>query len=1300
MKKIRILFTLLAGTFLSRPTMALDITADYLNSLDSSGRMSWSEFNSSSGEGEPFNLVHIGEKTFTYQYSKPSGYSTETSTTYAGRGGNYDRALFTHCYQGILNDFYIEDPLPSDLFDINSDFYQNDYGFRNLNAGSANDVNGYFVENLMGIENTGSINNINSSFIGNYNETTGSALTNSGTVQNIVADYIIGNTAGLERSIGEQPADQSNTRFANGGAISGNVEGDITAKLIAANGAYAYNRAAGGFMAGDVNNLTADIIYNTADGDSAASGGAFSGSINGILKSENIVGNSAIGGNSAAGGFLSGYAKTINVQNITDNYAQAGNNASGGAISGTTGEITVTNIKNNYVKATDVASGGFFSGYAANLIADTISGNYAYSENSSAKGGFFNGNIYGDINAKTISGNYAKSENGDAFGGFMNGRAGNITGNFTGNYAEGGDRAYGGVFGNEQLISPIGVIYEIYDDDDEVAYTFGPAWNKDLGVYPTNFNNNTFEGNYAKAENYASGGVIRNVINLAAPQYDEYEEWASDYDQTPEEYYNRLVEEYPSDQYASSWQGAVENSGLPNVLTFNNTKFINNYAEGGDADGGAITNVLSVLASGIQNSDNGFDWQGAGAYAVTISDSVFEGNYVHSTGGKYALGGAIGNGFRLSADVVALNVDEDDIIKVSREYAEDIKSHSALNLINTSFTNNHVDSDDGYAMGGAIFSEGDVNIIAKDGKTSLFSGNTANGESNAIYMSAPQINMYDTTNVYRAEEKGKLAEDEPITLKYLKYKYLSNLNLSATDKGVVQFDDVIDGDGYNINISGDGTGIVKFNNLVKNVTNFTLGANSITHLGLNSKVYAQNMNIDSSAMIQTSASSSPIITVDVEVDKANNTVNAGSIHVDNDIEGEYRVLVNSLNSDVLDNTEDAVVPFLFAPNDDENTDSSFSVARVIGSPYLWEGPVNAEGETEGSTWYLNLTDEENPDYDDGSGDDPEPGPEPKPEPEPQPKPSKIYAPEVIAGIGLHEATIEQTRSVVHNVKGKVESGREFCPACGMYSYNWDGKKLRNIWALAQGESADIEKPIDMEAKIYAVEGGFDIQNDIHNTLGVFASYRTGEYDLSGKGKKFRSSIGSEIDIDSYLAGLYYRYDRYLVWAFATLYGGVQEADVKTDDGIAKFNTDGVEFGASIEVGRTIPLANDLTLDPSVGLYYTQVNFDDVDDNVGKHYEWDDIKHLEAELGAKLEKQFDNAKVYVKPSVIRTFTNGDSVVISGMNKASTYKDQTLGRVEIGGRYGFTDALSAYAWANYTFGSSYDAYALGAGLNYAW
>ena len=92
--------------------------------------------------------------------------------------------------------------------------------------------------------------------------------------------------------------------------------------------------------------------------------------------------------------------------------------------------------------------------------------------------------------------------------------------------------------------------------------------------------------------------------------------------------------------------------------------------------------------------------------------------------------------------------------------------------------------------------------------------------------------------------------------------------------------------------------------------------------------------------------------------------------------------------------------------------------------------------------------------------------------------------------------------------------------------------------------------------------------------------------------------------------------------------------------------------------------------------------------------------MEAELGAKLEKQFDNAKVYVKPSVIQTLTDDDSVLITGLSRVDTYHNQTLGRIEIGGRYGFTDALFGYAWTNYTFGVSYDAFSGGVGFSYSW
>ena len=95
-----------------------------------------------------------------------------------------------------------------------------------------------------------------------------------------------------------------------------------------------------------------------------------------------------------------------------------------------------------------------------------------------------------------------------------------------------------------------------------------------------------------------------------------------------------------------------------------------------------------------------------------------------------------------------------------------------------------------------------------------------------------------------------------------------------------------------------------------------------------------------------------------------------------------------------------------------------------------------------------------------------------------------------------------------------------------------------------------------------------------------------------------------------------------------------------------------------------------------------------------------IIYLMFENGYDYNRPFRKSARIVGDVLGKYHPHGDSVTISGMNKTGTYSDQILGCIEIGGRYGFTDALSAYAWANYTFGSSYDAYALGASFNYAW
>jgi outer membrane autotransporter protein len=263
--------------------------------------------------------------------------------------------------------------------------------------------------------------------------------------------------------------------------------------------------------------------------------------------------------------------------------------------------------------------------------------------------------------------------------------------------------------------------------------------------------------------------------------------------------------------------------------------------------------------------------------------------------------------------------------------------------------------------------------------------------------------------------------------------------------------------------------------------------------------------------------------------------------------------------------------------------------------------------------------------------------------------------------------------------------------------------LNNAWVNPIYYTSTLKAPINIQADISGLEAGFDVQQDAYNKLGIFGSYRKGDYDLNGKGRKYHSVVGSDIDIDSYIAGLYYRYDRNQWWAFATMFGGVQEAKVRTKDGM-NARTDGVELGGSVELGYTMDLGDDYTLDPSLGASYTQIDFNDIHDRAGKTAKYGLISQTEVEAGVKLEKTVmldeGRLKLYVKPSLVQTFVSGDQVNITGLEKAVTYRDMTLGRAELGGRYALTKDLSAYGSVSYTFGSDYSASSFGLGINYSW
>ena len=708
--------------------------------------------------------------------------------------------------------------------------------------------------------------------------------------------------------------------------------------------------------------------------------------------------------------------------------------------------------------------------------------------------------------------------------------------------------------------------------------------------------------------------------------------------------------------------GAIANMGTIGNITGD---FIGNYAESNTALalGGAIMNGLEAPAElGNITGD-------------------FIANHVKGIG---ALGGAIAN---LGANIEDITGDfignyaEGEMIAVGGAIAHAKTPQDnigSIGTINGSFINNYVKvtGTDGIGLGGAIFVSDDDLAFKADGITNRFSGNyveNANGSkvNNAIFVNNNTIDSPLNLD-FEVRNNGAIVFDDEIDGGYLD----TNANIPT----IVQ-----DGYAYNINIYGDVcpqciVNSVIFNSKVKNVYNLTLDTTQMV-LGKDAHIEIVNDYI---------AQNNPYLRLNVDAVNGK----TGQLEIGGQVEGTTQVIANIVNYKDVRGEESIV--FATAVNDTTGDEESFKIFRTVGSPYKWY----VDYDETAKTWGLAMGEETN-DYEEDcypSDDEEEDTPSDN-----KPLGPIEVEPEIIAMEALPSAAIAQTNGMIYNIMRKVNVNRLYCPGCGFYDYNWNGEAFHNLWVDTTYNGLEIDAPVEIEAKVWGIEAGSDIQRDLHNKLGIFVSYRQGNYEMDGKGDKYFAKLGSELDIDSYLAGLYYRYDNNNWYAFATLYGGMQEAEINTDDGVST-DTDGIEFGGSAEVGYSYALNKTVYVTPSLGVFYTQVSYDDASDNYGKTVEYNDLKQVELEAGLKLSKAVytDNgaASIYVKPSVVQTLVDGDEVTITEIGKVDTIDDETLGRIEIGGNYGFNDNWSAYGWANYTFGSDYEATSIGAGVNYAW
>ncbi len=961
------------------------------------------------------------------------------------------------------------------------------------------------------------------------------------------------------------------------------------------------------------------------------------------------------------------------------------------------------NIDADFVMITTPYSGAIynFSKTLGNITGDFI-GNHISPDSTGQEyeGGAIWSNSAGIIG--DVMGDFIGNNAPDQGGAIYNlGTIGNIVGNFVGNYTYSYGTSCGGAVYNYGSRKGTSTIQSITGNfiSNRAQLTGGAIYNYaggNIGDITGNFIDNSVSssvysnnsgGAIYNSAHYNTNATIKNIIGDFIGNY-----------------------VYSASAGSRSFGGAIHNNGDIGDISGN---FINNYVSSNSpylsstSAGGAIYNQKRSV----------YDDGSVVEYGGTIGNikGNFIRNYVSAAGAEkgFVYGGAIFN-------------------------------EGVMGNVSANFIDNYAQTTQKYlALGGAVFSGKDITLISEK-NTSFFSGNYTKDDIrgkhyNALYLNDGANFTLKTVDSGRWVINDNVEGGSYVSEKDGKFNY----NIDYTNQYNITLigDDTIDA------ATGTTTQYVAMNNDIINagtvtVNGTTLRFGSYQHEDQTAKnwdgkgAFVASLNADGTANRDAAAVTSLSLTnavfdiangyletvklkgysatdsfMHIDVDVEN--MKADELHVAGNVEGVTKMIVHaSSNADIRGKGE---ILFAQSENDSTGNAGSFIVSRVYKSPYLFDVKYDQIAENS-NKWFFEMNDQDNPDkeVEPEEPDVPEvpdvptpPTPElpdiPSVKPQPLPGSDRPVAPEVIGAESLPAAALAQNSNMVYNIMNKVSANRLYCPGCGFYDYYWNGEAFHNLWANAVYNTLRIKTPTDIDAEVWGLEAGGDLQHDLNNKLGLFLSYRKGNYDMNGDGKHHYSTIGSEIDIDSYLAGLYYRYDRNNWWTFATVYGGIQRVDLKTKDGI-KSDTDGTEFGGSVELGYDYALNKTVYLTPSVGAFYTQVDYDDATDSAGKVAKYNTLRQLELEAGVKLTKAFvmdeGYANLYVKPSVVQTVTDGDEVRITGLGKVNTIDDQTLGRIEIGGRYGFTEQLSAYGWANHTFGDDYKASTFGLGLSYSW
>lgn len=736
-----------------------------------------------------------------------------------------------------------------------------------------NGIQGDFVQNK--ITGSGYI-----SGAGIYNER---AIINNGIIGNFIQNELVGNGGTLEGAAITNKSGATISAREDGISISGNFIGNKISGATYADGVAISNRD-GAKIDGEIvgnfsqNSVTSDSVEGTAIANKYATIGKITGK-------------------------------------FVENTAQTTNTAQGGAIynegSITNGLGDSTFIRNSITSENGYAGGGALYNYGRiqgeSAVKLYFEGNSAVSKTSNAQGGaWFNGGSFAskDITADFIN-NYVEGKSTSEGGAFHNSTTlGNLTANFIGNYVSGQEFVAGGALYNRGSIEKISGLFR-----DNFAKTVGIGYGAEGGaLYSYNANVDAdFLNNYVEADGNVKGGAIysRNLTlngnhlfsnNYAISKSKNASGGAIMVDYGSAENLNGTFSNNYVEAGEFAMGGAVYASGIKNV----DGTYVNSYAKSAtkNAQGGAIyaSSIDSLKGSFGNNYVEAKEYaQGGAVFAnsiETISNATFDNNKAISAE-KNADGGAI-NSTHITSIENSTFSNNSATSKSSDGYAhggaiytggiESIKNSNFINnsssfaggaiysygkidtIENSTFASNK-SRDNGGALiaeagigtitnssfinntstngkGGAIYTTKDLNIVSKNSYNSLFTGNTAKidgkVEQNAIYMETPE-------------------DEDDVTL-----------TLDAQSSGRFVLNDTINGNSYNLKMTGDKTGEVYFNNKIVNANitqnNVTSYVNDASQLN-----YNNNLAINSGIMNINNMGLAPL--------HLNSFVNDGTINI-------------------------------------------------------------------------------------------------------------------------------------------------------------------------------------------------------------------------------------------------------------------------------------------------------------------------------------------------------------------------------------------------------------------------------------